>query len=241
MSFERLRHLGFFLGLLGLAGCPGTLNDPAAFEVEASSSCDDVPDVVFTPRCALSGCHTASMSAGSLDLASPDVYARLVGQPATGGPGVLIDPGGDPANSVLYLKLTPSPPFGSQMPLTGTKLDATTLACVANWITTRGSIDGSAPSPDSSQASDASPDPDAGTTDAEMPVDSGTPDVSTGPEASTTPDGSTTPDATTTPEASTMPDGSANHDSGGSMTDAASKDASSGEDSGNDDAGKDAP
>jgi hypothetical protein len=78
---------------------------------------------------------------------SPNVYARLVGKNASGGPGVLIDPGHDPEKSVLYLKLTPTPPFGSQMPLTGAKLDATTLACVSTWIASGGSIDGGAPLP----------------------------------------------------------------------------------------------
>jgi hypothetical protein len=139
------------VALLSLSGCPGTLNDPAAFELEASAqnstNCDDVPDVVFAPHCGLSACHTPTTLAGNLDLVSKDVYSRLVGKNASGGPGILINPSRQPAESVVYLKLTPHPPFGSQMPLTGAKLDATTLACVANWIATGGSIDGSAPPP----------------------------------------------------------------------------------------------
>jgi mono/diheme cytochrome c family protein len=46
----------------------------------------------------------------------------------------LIDPGGNPDASVLYLKLTPMPPFGLQMPEIGNKLDEAQLACVAAWI-----------------------------------------------------------------------------------------------------------
>jgi len=132
--------------------------------------------------------------------------ARLAGKAATGGPGVLVDPGGDPSKSVLYLKLTSSPPFGSQMPLTGTKLDATTLACVATWIATRGSIDGGAPATDSGESTDGEgADVDTGPMDAGMTKDSTVPDSTTMPEA-TMPEATTMPDSTTMPEATTMPD-----------------------------------
>ena len=82
-------------------------------------------------------------AAAGLDLVSPNLYARLVGKPATGGPGVIIDPGGDPKKSVLYLKLGPNPPFGSQMPLTGPKLDDSTIECVAEWISMGAGVDAS--------------------------------------------------------------------------------------------------
>jgi hypothetical protein len=132
-------------------GCAGTLEDPGRFlgedggagpgmgtSAESGPSCGDLASTVFKPRCALGGCHsTASMSQG-LDLESPDVLGRLEGKPARGGPGVLIDPGGDPSRSVLYLKLTPDPPFGTQMPAVGAKLDDPTMACVASWIETAG-------------------------------------------------------------------------------------------------------
>jgi hypothetical protein len=174
------------------AGCAGTLQDKEAFldfdaagvgSMSSSSSggstCPDIPTTVFAPTCALSGCHTAKDMMGSLDLESPDPYQRLVGQMAHGGPGVIIDPGGDPQKSVLYLKLTPFPPFGSQMPLAGAKLDDASLACMANWISSNA---GSA-SPQDAGWSDApsSPGDDAGYTPPEAgddgpgggPVDSG--------------------------------------------------------------------
>ena len=46
---------------------------------------------------------------------------------------MLVDPN-DPAKSVLYTKLQSPPPFLSQMPLTGAKLDAATQACFLTWI-----------------------------------------------------------------------------------------------------------
>jgi hypothetical protein len=149
MSTERRPSPGWLALLgLGLVACPGTLEDRVAFEqaaleagVDAGSSvCGDVPSTLFTPRCGLSSCHDSSGTAAGLDLASPGVFGRLVGKQARGGPGVIIDPEGDPQKSVLYLKLTPTPPFGSQMPLAGDKLDAATLSCVAAWITSEAAV-----------------------------------------------------------------------------------------------------
>jgi hypothetical protein len=156
-------------GILALtAGCPGTLDDPAAFidaavgeltadggASEAGANCPDVPQAVFMPNCALAGCHDAQSKMQGLDLQSPDVASRLVGVPATEGQGLLIDPSA-PFNSVLYLKLTAMPPFGARMPLAG-KLDDATIACVLAWITEQANAAG---------GSDAGGDLDGGSTDA---------------------------------------------------------------------------
>jgi hypothetical protein len=142
-------------GILALtAGCPGTLDDPAAFldaaragelaadggTSEGGANCPDVPQAVFTANCALAGCHDAQSKMQGLDLQSPDVASRLVGVPATEGPGLLIDPSA-PSSSVLYLKLTAMPPFGARMPLAG-KLDDATIACVLAWITEQANAGG---------------------------------------------------------------------------------------------------
>jgi hypothetical protein len=147
--------------------CAGTLEDPERFAIDGGTSlattvdgsssiqsnsgagCDATVVALFPARCASAGCHSATDKTAGLDLESPDVRARLMGAAATGGPGVLVDPGGDPQKSVLYLKLTPAPPFGAQMPLTGAKLDDATLSCVAQWIAAP--VDGA----DASTASDA--------------------------------------------------------------------------------------
>lgn len=153
----RVARLVAALSLPAVAACAGTLTDREAYELAleeagvpdagagdaaaaaegsggpTSGGCPDVPTGVLQARCGLSGCHGDSPAAG-LDLVSPDVRARLLGHPASGGPGVLIDPAGNADASVLYLKLTPSPPFGARMPLVGGTLDDPTMACVAAWI-----------------------------------------------------------------------------------------------------------
>jgi hypothetical protein len=126
--------------LLGTAGCPGTLDDPSRFLVDGlqteggdeASACPDVPTAVFAPACATAGCHSTADKVQGLDLQSTGLSARLVGVPAQGG-GLLIDPLA-PTQSILYLKMTSTPPFGARMPLAKAPLDDTTLACTLGWI-----------------------------------------------------------------------------------------------------------
>ncbi len=135
------------LGLLWVstftAACAGTLDDPDRFrdagastspvDAAAASACAPGEAVaVVEKKCATAGCHAAAGAAAGLDLASPDVLPRLANKAAAGGPGSLVVPG-DPEKSVLFTKLTASPPFGSRMPLGG-NLDDGTLACVRDWI-----------------------------------------------------------------------------------------------------------
>ena len=75
---------------------------------------------------------SAAAKSQNLDLQSPGVAARLVGVAASGG-GLLIDPT-DPSQSVVYTKLTATPPFGSRMPLGMVPLDDAMLACVLSWV-----------------------------------------------------------------------------------------------------------
>ena len=114
------------------AACPGSLDDPGRF-LDGASGCPDVPSAIFAVRCTASGCHTAKDRAQNLDLQSPDVAARLVGVPATGGAGLLVDPM-SPEQSVLYAKLSPSPPYGARMPSGKEPLDDATIACILRWI-----------------------------------------------------------------------------------------------------------
>ena len=136
-------------------GCPGNLDDPGRFADAAISDagpgsdlpaeaglpvlpvdagdCPDVAQSIFGPTCATSGCHSAQDKTQGLDLQSPDLFARLAGVQANEGPGLLVDRG-SPSQSVLYTKLTPTPPFGARMPLVGAPLSDADIACVLSWI-----------------------------------------------------------------------------------------------------------
>jgi hypothetical protein len=139
--------------LTAALGCPGSLQDPARFSQDATTSCPNVPEDVFLKDCATTGCHTSTTKAQGLDLQSPGVASRLVGVAATEGAGLLIDPS-SPSSSVIYTKLTATPPFGSRMPSEQAPLDDATIACVLAWVTAQTSgADASTATPEASMES----------------------------------------------------------------------------------------
>ena len=147
------------LGVLLLGGCPGTLEDKERFLVDASSAgrgsgtaggadaepgsdagaqpnlgpCGDVVERIFVPSCGGTGCHDATGPQQDLDLVSEGVAARVVGVRGIGCTAILADPA-DPEGSLLYQKLSPTPPCGSPMPLARPALSDEDTACVLAWI-----------------------------------------------------------------------------------------------------------
>src|SRR4051812_2637421 len=103
-----------------VAGCPGEITDFTPFQC-------NIEEGLFKASCTNPGCHTSKNPAGSLDLQSPNVTARLVGKPGSQDcPGTLVDPN-DPEGSVLYKKLTPGFCGVSQMPMAMPPLSDTEL------------------------------------------------------------------------------------------------------------------
>jgi len=128
------------LALLGAiigAGCAAPLDDPARFaelgQGGGPGTCGDITQTVFVKTCASAGCHSAASKAQGLDLESANVAYRLVNVCSTEGPGRLVDTA-SPSNSILFAKLSPTPPFGSRMPLGKAPLDDATMQCVLAWI-----------------------------------------------------------------------------------------------------------
>lgn len=156
--------LGGAAALVGLAGCPGTLEDPERFQIDASEAgapavagsagtagsagsagsagqtgqagsdaCGDVPARIFVPTCGGTGCHSVKAPQQGLDLVSPDVASRIVGETAKTCLSILADPA-NPEGSLMYQKLLPKPACGVQMPLARPPLSAADVACVRAWI-----------------------------------------------------------------------------------------------------------
>lgn len=138
MPIDRIFIFAFAVSLaLATSACPGSLDDPERFKT-STGACDAVKDV-FAPRCATAGCHSAADKQENLDLETAGIAGRTVGKPSKGNAALnLVDPGGDPAKSVLYTKLTTTPPFGSRMPQVGAKLDDASIACVKAWVAAQG-------------------------------------------------------------------------------------------------------
>jgi hypothetical protein len=133
-----------------LAGCAGSLNDPAEFDSGSSHSAvegggdtpacaAEVPTTLFQQTCGASGCHTATSPAQGLDLVSPGVASRLVDVRETEMPalGLFLIDSAQPQSSVILTKLQASTvPYGALMPFGGTPLTPQEVGCVAAWIET---------------------------------------------------------------------------------------------------------
>lgn len=130
-----LRGALFSLGVLALAsGCPGTLDDKERFLSDGGvGGCGDVPARLFVPACGGTGCHGSKSPQQGLDLESPGVAARVVGQRATTCVGILADPK-QASQSLLYTKLLDAPGCGARMPLARPALSDADAACILAWI-----------------------------------------------------------------------------------------------------------
>jgi hypothetical protein len=159
-SSSVLLSTSMVLAALLLLGCPGTLDNKERFLVDAGHSsgggddagapveagsdaaadadpntgpCGDVVARIFVPSCGGTGCHGTIGAQQDLDLVSPGVAERVVGVSGTGCLSTLADPA-DPEGSLLYQKLSPTPPCGSPMPLARPALSEADAACVLAWI-----------------------------------------------------------------------------------------------------------
>jgi hypothetical protein len=88
---------------------------------------------IFTPGCALSGCHSSADAAGGLDLEAVDLETELVGAPSGTCDGWIRVIPGAPDESLLYTKLAGPAPCGAPMPPT-TELPPEQVACIRTWI-----------------------------------------------------------------------------------------------------------
>jgi len=118
------------------AAAPADAGLDTGVEVDASPDtgpCGDVVTRIFVPSCGGTGCHDAVGPQQDLDLVSPGVAARVVGVAGVGCASILADPT-SPEASLIYRKLSPTPPCGSPMPLSRPPLSDEDEACVLAWI-----------------------------------------------------------------------------------------------------------
>ncbi|MGE3499000.1 MAG: hypothetical protein AB7N53_14020 [Candidatus Binatia bacterium] len=116
-----------------LNGCTATPTPTAI-----AATLQVIQDTIFTPRCAIAGCHDSSES-GDLRLETGHSYEELVGVApeieVAGNSGMKrVDPM-HPENSFLLVKLAgPPPDQGSRMPLSGDPLTEAEMALIGAWI-----------------------------------------------------------------------------------------------------------
>ncbi len=111
--------------------------------IEPGSDFALLQEKVFTPSCAVSGCHDTQNAVGGLNLTAGKAYTSLVGiAPSNSNAkadGMLRVKAADPYKSFLYVKLDSanlhkSDGYGSVMPLGSRAISAGQLAFIKFWI-----------------------------------------------------------------------------------------------------------
>ena len=104
----------------------------------SAASLDALQASVFTPTCAVSGCHTGpaggNLPAG-MDLSTADAsFTNLVGVASLQQATLLRVAAGDPDNSYLVQKLEGTAASGARMPLGADALDQALINDIRQWI-----------------------------------------------------------------------------------------------------------
>lgn len=89
---------------------------------------------IFSPTCAVVGCHTGANPPQGLNLSAGQSFAFLVNTPSTEVPSILRVKPGDSANSWIIRKLTGTQTVGAQMPFGGPPLPNADIDNVRSWI-----------------------------------------------------------------------------------------------------------
>lgn len=135
VSGPRRARVAAALLALSVAAC-GTRKTPTEplEPVNPSATFSRVQAEIFTPSCALSGCHAGPTPQQGMDLSAGKSYASIVGVRATESTRARIAPG-DPAGSYLVSKTAGDATItGSRMPLGGPYLSDATQKLLVDWV-----------------------------------------------------------------------------------------------------------
>lgn len=135
-------------------------DDPPPGSPPFGANFSEIQAEVFTPTCAVSGCHTGGAAPQGLRLDEANSYGLLVDVASTEAPAILRVAPGDPDNSYLIQKLEGTASVGEQMPLGGTPLPQASIDVIRQWIVD-GATDDRAPSAEAIRVSSLSPVPDS--------------------------------------------------------------------------------
>lgn len=123
------------LGAVALATACG--GDPAGDVLGPTAVTTlEVQTRIFTPRCALGGCHVSPGAPLGLDLSSVSASrANTVDVPSGEVPSLMRVAPGNAPDSYLYRKVSGDPTIqGDPMPALGGPLNAAELALLRSWI-----------------------------------------------------------------------------------------------------------
>lgn len=121
--------------LLLAAGCGGS-GGPAQVVSNAPVTLQQVQSAVFTPNCAISGCHVGGIGAQmGMDLSAGAAMSYTVGVPSLELPAFERVTPFNADDSYVYMKVTGDPRIlGDEMPASGGPLSSQSIEVLRNWI-----------------------------------------------------------------------------------------------------------
>lgn len=132
-----LRLAGALASAAALVGCggDGVVKDGGLVPPSGGVSFASLQAAVFTPHCALPGCHAGPGAPLGLDLSEGQAYGHLVGVASVELPSFLRVAPGHSADSYVVMKLSGDPRIaGERMPFGGPYLDLATIDEIRKWI-----------------------------------------------------------------------------------------------------------
>jgi hypothetical protein len=133
-----MRSILVVTALCLLTAC-GELKTPTAPDdggdpIDPTATFTRVQNEIFTPTCAVIGCHDPLGQSSQMILTAGQAYGQVVNRPSVESPSLARIRPNDVANSYLYRKITGAGITGERMPLGGPPLSAAQIDLVRNWI-----------------------------------------------------------------------------------------------------------
>jgi hypothetical protein len=118
-----------------LAELPTEPGGPGSGEpIDPTATLTRVQTEIFTPTCAVLGCHDRLGRQENQILAQGSAYSNIVDVRSNQMPGLNRVAPSDPANSYLYRKITGAGITGDRMPQGGPFLNDAQIRLVRDWI-----------------------------------------------------------------------------------------------------------
>ena len=136
IQFDWLFQFLWIILTLSLVGCSKNVTGPESTNNTIAtplSKFSDIQAAVFTPSCALSGCHAGSTVQANLNLTDGNAYNNLINQQSVLNPSFVRVKPGDSQNSFLIKMLRNSGSGSSLMPPTGA-LNPAIIDSIEAWI-----------------------------------------------------------------------------------------------------------
>lgn len=123
----------FFFTACGELKSP-TEVDGGGEPIDPTATFTRVQNEIFTPTCAVLGCHDPIGHESDMILTAGRAYDNIVNKPSVEMPSLARIQPNDPANSYLYRKITGAGITGERMPFGGASLSESQIKLVRDWI-----------------------------------------------------------------------------------------------------------